>query len=277
MSVFADRNRCSFSQCTKNTHNKENVLMTERSQTALPRFWRVGEIVRRHEPAMIWLGVMVYFGLVKLILDTWLPGAFADPDQAALFAWPAIGIYTLVGLLGVWLADHSGFPRPWTGWVVSRGAVLVPLVGGLALGAALVALDLTTGFTKILLASQGLKQQFTGYLPMFLIFSAASAFVMLIYRLVPLALLQWLFAERLLKGHSHEAVFWVLAVLTSLLEPLGLIDSMLLMPWLVALLYFLHLFGLNLFEATMFRRYGFLAAIAVRVSFYMIWHVIYIH
>jgi hypothetical protein len=252
-------------------------MISEHPQTALRRFWRVGEIVRRHESALVWLGVMLYFGLVKLILDTWLPGAFADPDQAALFAWPAIGVYTLVGLLGVCLADHSGFPRPWTGWAVSRRAVLVPLVGGLALGAALVALDLTTGFTNILVARQGLKQQFTGYLPMFLIFSAASAFVMLIYRLVPLALLQWLLAERLLKGHRREAVFWALAVLTSLLEPLGLIDSMLLMPWLVALVYFLHLFGLNLFEATLFRRYGFLAAIAVRVAFYVIWHVIYIH
>jgi hypothetical protein len=220
---------------------------------------------------------MLYLGLVKVIVDTWLPGAFADPDQAALLAWPAIGVYTLVGLVGVWLSDHSGFPRPWTGWVVSRNAVLVPLFGGLAFGAALVALDLATGFTKILLASQGLTQQFTGYLPMFLIFSGLSAIVMLIYRLVPISLFQWLLAERLLKGHGREAVFWTLAVLTSLLEPLGLIDSMLLMPWLVALVYFLHLFGLNLFEATIFRRYGFLAAIAVRVAFYLIWHVIYIH
>jgi hypothetical protein len=220
---------------------------------------------------------MFYLSLMKLILDTWLPDAFADPDQAALFVWPAIGAYTLVGLLGVWLADHSGFPRPWTGWVVSRGAVLIPLVGGLALGVALVALDLTTGFSTILVASHGLKQQFTGYLPMFLIFSAGPAIVMLIYRLVPLSLLQWLLAERLLKGHKRATVFWTLAVLTSLLEPLSAIDSILRMPWLVAIVYSLHLFGLNLFEATIFRRYGFLAAIAVRVAFYMIWHVIYIH
>jgi hypothetical protein len=252
-------------------------MITERPQPAPPRFWGVGEIVRHHESALVWLGVMLYLGLVKLILDSWLPGAFADPDQASLFAWPAIGTYTLFGLLGVWLAEHSGFPRPWTGWVVSRSAVLVPLLGGLALGAALVALDLITGFSTILVASHGLRQQFTGYLPMFLIFSAAPAIVMLIYRLVPISLLQWLLAERLLKGHRRAAVFWTLAALTSLLEPLGLLDSMLRMPWLVTFVYFLHLFGLNLFEATAFRRYGFLAAIAARVAFYVIWHVIYIH
>jgi hypothetical protein len=59
--------------------------------------------------------------------------------------------------VGAWLSDHSGFPRPWTSWLVSRGAVLVPLFGGLALGAALVALDLTMGFSNILVARQDLK------------------------------------------------------------------------------------------------------------------------
>lgn len=148
-------------------------MLIERPHTASPRSWGVGRIFRQYESAFAWLGVMLYLSLVKLLLDTWLPGAFADPDQAALFAWPNIGAYTLLGLLGVWLADHSGFSRPWTGWVLSRSAVLVPLFGGLALGVALVALDLTTGFSTILVASHGLKQQFTGYLPMFLIFSAA--------------------------------------------------------------------------------------------------------
>jgi hypothetical protein len=251
-------------------------MITQPHRTAPASALRVG-IFRDHEAALVWLGLMLYLGVVKVILGTWFPDAFADPDQAALFVWPAIGAYTLIGLAGAWLSDRSGFPRPWTGWVVSRRAVLVPLLSGLAFGAGLVALDLATRFTNILVASHGLTQQFTGYLPMFLIFSAAPAIVMLIYRLVPISLVHWLLAERLLKGQRREAVFWTLAVLTSLLEPLGAIDSMLLMPWLVALVYFLYLFVLNLSEATIFRRYGFLAAIAVRVAFYLVWHVIYIH
>jgi len=202
---------------------------------------------------------------------------FADPDQAALFVWPAIGTYTVFGLLGGWLADLSGFPRPWTGWIVSLKAVLLPLLGGLALGVVLVALDLATGFTKILLAYQGLEQQFTGYLPMFLIFSAGAIIVELLYRLLPLAFLQWLIAERLRKGRGRAQVFWTLAVLTSLLEPLGMIESILLYPLPVAVAYFVHSFGLNLFQAVIFRRSGFLAAIVVRAAFYVIWHVIYIH
>ncbi len=42
--------------------------------------------------------------------------------------------------------------------------------------------------------------------------------------------------------------------------------------WMAALL-----FATNLTQAAFFRRYGFLAAILVRVGFYLVWHVVYIH
>ena len=41
----------------------------------------------------------------------------------------------------------------------------------------------------------------------------------------------------------------------------------------VALVYF----TLNFTQAAFFRRYGFLAAILVRVGFYSVWHVLYVH
>ena len=103
------------------------------------------------------------------------------------------------------------------------------------------------------------------------------ALILLPVVLVPISLFQWLLAERLLKGRGREAVFWTLAVLTSVLEPLGLLDVCCLcrgwLPWRT----FCTCSGGNLFQTTLFRRYGFLAAIATRVAFYVIWHVLYIH
>jgi hypothetical protein len=153
----------------------------------------------------------------------------------------------------------------------------LPLLGGLAFGGSLVALDLATGFTQAVNANHGLEQQYTDPLSMFLIFTAGPAIVELIYRLLPLSLLQWLLAERLLKGRGRERVFWTLALVTSLQEPLGMLDDLLVSPWPLALVRMLHLFGLNLFQAAIFRHYGFLAAVSVRVAFYLIWHVSYIH
>jgi hypothetical protein len=36
-------------------------------------------------------------------------------------------------------------------------------------------------------------------------------------------------------------------------------------------------FAFNMVQAGFFRRYGFLTAIIVRVAFYLIWHVAYVH
>jgi hypothetical protein len=36
-------------------------------------------------------------------------------------------------------------------------------------------------------------------------------------------------------------------------------------------------FGLNLTQAAFFRRYGFVASIVVRLGYYVVWHVLYVH
>lgn len=35
-------------------------MLTEHPQTALPRTWHIGGIVRRRESLLVWLGVMLY-------------------------------------------------------------------------------------------------------------------------------------------------------------------------------------------------------------------------
>jgi hypothetical protein len=72
-------------------------------------------------------------------------------------------------------------------------------------------------------------------------------------------------------------LFWALAVLTSLLEPLGMLADLQVLP--VGLMVFLGmaLFSINFTQAVFFRKYGFLASILVRLGFYLVWHVLYIH
>jgi len=40
---------------------------------------------------------------------------------------------------------------------------------------------------------------------------------------------------------------------------------------------FAHGFALNFAQATLFRRYGFVASIVLRLGFYLVWHVAYVH
>jgi len=89
-------------------------------------------------------------------------------------------------------------------------------------------------------------------------------------------LLLWLVSNLLLRGRGQTPVFWILAVLSSLIEPATDLDGLRvgaslaivgaqLVPDLL----------LNLTQVVMFRRYGFFASIVTRVAMYLIWHVAY--
>jgi hypothetical protein len=82
----------------------------------------------------------------------------------------------------------------------------------------------------------------------------------------------------------EEQIFWVLAVLLSLLEPLGQFTGQLdyAQPanvWQFFLTfsypYFVVNYILALSQAYVFRRYGFLASFTLRIGYYIIWHIVY--
>lgn len=226
---------------------------------------------------VVWLSLSAYLLLVKLVLERFLPQAFADPAQAGPFAWPALGVVGGLGLAGVWLSRRTGFPEAWDARLGPARQALFPLLAGATLGVVMAATDQVTGFTAIQKAARGISQQWTGYAPMFLIFTAAPIILEVIFRLLLIPLALWLVTGRLMKGRGQSATFWVLAALTSALEPFMMTPDLQVLPgglwaWLATLQ-----FSTNLTQATFFRRYGFLAAILVRVGFYMVWHVAYIH
>jgi hypothetical protein len=93
--------------------------------------------------------------------------------------------------------------------------------------------------------------------------------------LIPLLL--WLVSTLLLRGRWQQPIFWVLAALTSLIEPLTQDMEALALgaPMFAAVI--ARGFGLNFIQATLFRKYGWLAAILMRVAFYVVWHMLYVH
>jgi hypothetical protein len=226
---------------------------------------------------LTWLGLVTYLALAKVLLDRFLPHAFAAEDQRAAFAWPVVSAVAIAGLIGAWFMHRTGFPAALDPRISHRERLLAPFLLGLVLGGLQIGIDLVAGYTRLNNAAHGVAQQYTGFLPMLLIFTAAPVIVETVYRFLPLPVLVWLISPLLLQGRWLTPVFWVLALLTSLWEPLeqtsripGLGEG--LSGVLVA-----QGFALNVVEATMWRRAGFLAAIAVRIGFYLLWHVFYVH
>ena len=89
--------------------------------------------------------------------------------------------------------------------------------------------------------------------------------------------LVWLLSNVVLRHRGQTQVFWLVAILAALYEPLPyMTDALHHTGVLSSLRIFVGpLFAANLVAAYIFRKYGFLAPLVMRLSFYLIWHIIY--
>jgi hypothetical protein len=236
----------------------------------------LGSTRRLSGSVKVWLALVVYLALTKVVIDAIFPQALADPAQAALFQWVPLGIFSLLGLIGVVLAERTGFPDAWSARISNGQRIILPILVGLAFSIIPVALDVSTHYTRLIDARHGLTQQYTGFLPMLVAFTAGAIIVEVLYRLLPIPLVLWL-SSLILKERGQNRIFWVLALLTSLLEPLSSTQDLGVIPGLVMPLVVVNIFAFNLAQAAFFRKYGFLSAILVRAAFYLVWHALYVH
>jgi hypothetical protein len=165
----------------------------------------------------------------------------------------------------------------WDKEIPNRQRFLIPVLLGLGISLPFIAIDLLTHFTTILAAQHGQPRENIAFPASVLIYPGGAVIVEVFYRLFLVPLLLWLVSNVALSGRWQAHVFWALALLTSLIEPLT--QDMDLFQFGVGLMatVFLLDYALNLTQATLFRKYGFLAAIVMRVAFYAVWHIVYVH
>ena len=221
----------------------------------------------------MWLALVTYLGLVLYV-----GAGLQDDPRAQLFDWAAIGIIGLLGLIGIWLADLTGFPAAWSPAIGNRQRLVVLLAIGLGLGLIEIGNDLVFHWTALFAASHELTAFNAPWPGSALFYTGGAVIVEVLYRLLPIPLFLWLVSTVVLRGRAQSQVFWVLAVLTSLLEPstqeLPELGAPGVSVMAVAVAFAIG-FGENMTQAAFFRRFGVVAAIAVRVGMYLVWHVAY--
>lgn len=104
---------------------------------------------------------------------------------------------------------------------------------------------------------------------LFLFFSGALE-IEVFYRLIPVTLVLVLFAK-IKEGKYYETAFWIIAVITSLREPLEQFPSG--AVWYVSYA-LLTGFAMNFIQVYYFRKYSFIASLSVRLGHYMVWHIL---
>jgi len=230
--------------------------------------------------AAVWLGLMLYWAMADLIV-----AAFPSSGRP----WPGLGAplhigFTLAGLAAIWCMHRVGIPAAWDARIPARRRLLLPLAVGAAFGLAAIGIELYAGSLQRLQAASG-EPVTVGFPQSLLVYTSLAPVLELYYLLLPVSLLLWLISGVALRGRGRDATFWVLAVLASAIElaeqgPAVVASASAAGASIDVLgiaLYAAQSFGFNLSAAALFRRYGLLAPILVRVGNYLVWHLLFGH
>lgn len=224
----------------------------------------------------------VFAGLVSAliilrVLLLFLPQQGILPSQQSLLSWTAVAIVIGLGVVGRYLARQTDFPRLWDTAVSNGKRLLLPAGVGLGLGIIWIWLE-TSGTFGVVRATLPGNQIHTP-LPAALVTYPAGALILeFSLRLFAIPLLLWLISDLLLGGRGQQVIFWLAAALVALVEPLGLAGPVLQSGAAFSMdlaLLFGFSYGANLIFADLFRRYGFLAPVTARFSFYLAWHILF--
>lgn len=240
-------------------------------ETRTVRETRPSSTLRR--PALVWGAIVAYLAAVTLLVSTVLPVDFVDRSQAGFFEPQGFAAMVVFGSIGVFLSTRTGFPDPIGPETPLRIRFMVPMLIGIGGGALFLTTDVVTGLSRLNAETFAVPSTDIDFPASVLVYSAAAGYVEIVFRLLPVPLFIWLTSSLILRGRGRTPVFWVLAVLTSMLEPLSQVGTRVLPP-VPFLFVLMQSFGINMAQAITFRRHGFLAAIIVRVAFYVVYHVV---
>jgi hypothetical protein len=217
---------------------------------------------------------MAFLVIVHLAASYIFVGQFRSVSQAKVFEWQCIAIWTVAGLAGIWFSARTGFPEMMDPRISQTNRFLYPALIGIGFGALAVWVDRSTGWATALASRMELESIHIPYPASVLMYTGGSIVVEVLYRLLPVPFLVWLASNVLLRGRWQSQVFWITALVVSAVEPVSQHSS-----WeghqMVMNEVMVQDYAMNLSQCYLFRRYGFLAPLTVRVAFYGVWHVLW--
>ena len=240
----------------------------------------VRRLPRLSSSVVTWLALVAYLVVAKVLSLTLVPITFRSSGQESLFDWTSLGIFAVLGLIGVVLADRTGFPAAWDARVANRQRLLLPALVGLGIGVLATVLDVLTGGTEAVARATGQPSFNIDFPGSLLAYSAGGILVDVQYRLFTVPFLLWLISGVVLRGRGQVQTFWVLAAVSTLFEPVfqgvalfltgdGVVSGGMLAAYLVTAI------ALNFAQVLAYRRSGFVASVLVRQSYYLVWHILY--
>jgi len=215
-----------------------------------------------------------FFGLVLVMIVAkviWTSFKLNHPIvQQSTSSWVAVILAAILGFAALKLAQQTGFPDIWDKRISNRQRFVIPVLFGL--GFVVIQIILVTLVLQLNIP----MVKFPLSIPVYLF---GGIILEIFYRLILMVFLVWLIFNLILRKRWQEQVFWVVAILLCLLEPVmqtaGMYQMGIITNILLTAILFIFVFAGNLIPTYFFRKYGFLAAIVWRLTDYLIWHIIW--
>ena len=230
-------------------------------------------ILNQSTSSKIYLGLVLFLIGVKSFFLL-APVKFPLSDQSGAFSWLTILTIAALGFVGLVLSKQTGFPDIWDTRISNRQRLLIPAIIGLVYGG----ITILEEYMGTRSHPFQLSSEFNVKFPLSIPFYAYGAiFLEILLRLFAIPFLVWLLSNVVLRHRGQTQVFWLVAILAALYEPLPYMTDAPRHTGVLSSLRILvgPLFVANLVAAYIFRKYGFLAPLVMRLSFYLIWHIIY--
>lgn len=183
-----------------------------------------------------------------------------------IWDWGGIALL-LIAIPFIFLQREAGIPEFWEKSISPKQKLWLPAAIGIGFG-----------ILDVLIIKGILHPEPYSELPpflqpfpysIFLYFSGALE-IEVFYRLIPIVAVLFIFSK-VKNGTYQIPAFWVVAVLTSLREPLEQMPSG--AAWFVVYA-LVSGFAMNFIQAVYLKNSGFIASLSLRLGHYLIWHIL---
>lgn len=218
---------------------------------------------------IVYMLILVVIVILRLLISVF-PSEQIASQMVNLTDTLSIGAIWVVGWVGVYLAPRTGFASMWQVGSSNLKRLLIPLLIGLGFGL------LTIIFDLIQPLGEGSLIQFPASL---VAYPMAGILEEIIFRLFLTTTLVWMISNVLLSGRWQEGVFWGVSTFLGVfytLSQVNLYQSLMgTVDLFVLAQFFIVIAAYFILAAYIYRKYGFLAAISMRVGDYILWHVLW--
>ncbi|WP_290796905.1 hypothetical protein [Flavihumibacter sp. UBA7668] len=183
-----------------------------------------------------------------------------------LWPWSNIALIT-IGIPFLFFQKPARLPELWDAKIPISIRILQPVLIGIVFGLA-----------DLILIEYVLRDQphtslppYTQPFPYSIFLYSSGAFeIELFYRLIPVTLVLLIFAK-IKEGKYWLPAFWIIAILSSIREPIEQLPGG---PLWFIIYAVLSGFAMNFIQVWYYRKAGFSASLFLRLGHYMVWHIL---